>query len=265
VLALGASDCEALRDGVLAQPVNSLSSLAYLAAGAYVLRRGGPAAPALALGAVGAGSVLYHGPMPPGAQAVHDGSIVALLAAASVVAWRRRSFPRPPALAVVALAAGIVVNLLTRSGAPLCRPDNLVQGHAGWHVLTALAAAVWLGSWRSVEAVTARVDEPVALAVLCPARRPEGQGESGGDDHDADDHRGDLTGAELVGALATEAELVGQPADDGDGGAHDDDHPTDEPAIACIHRLTSSARHPIDRRWSRPLDRAGPSRSRQRW
>ena len=42
VLALGASDCEALHAGLLGQPANSLSSLAYVAAGAYVLRRGGP-------------------------------------------------------------------------------------------------------------------------------------------------------------------------------------------------------------------------------
>ena len=149
MLALGASDCEALRDGLLGQPVNSLSSLAYVAAGAYVLRRGGPAAPAWALGAVGAGSVLYHGPMPPGAEALHDGAIVGLVAAACAVAWRRRSFARPPALALVALAAGGAVNVLTRTGAAFCRPDSLLQGHAAWHVLTALGAAVWLGSWQT--------------------------------------------------------------------------------------------------------------------
>jgi hypothetical protein len=147
VFALGASDCEVLHDGLLGQPVNALSSLAYIAAGLYVFRRGGPAATAVALGAVGAGSVLYHGPMPPGAEAMHDGSIAALLAAAAVVAWRRRSFPRPPAVAVLALGAGIVVNVLTRTGAPLCRPDSLAQGHALWHVLTAVAAASWLARW----------------------------------------------------------------------------------------------------------------------
>jgi hypothetical protein len=145
VLALGGSDCEALRDGLLGQPINTLSSLAYVAAGAYVLRRGGPAAPAWALGAVGVGSVLYHGPMPPGAEAVHDGAIVAL-AAACAVAWRRRSFVRPPTLALVALAAGGAVNVLSRTGAALCRPDSALQGHAAWHALTALGVAVWLGS-----------------------------------------------------------------------------------------------------------------------
>jgi hypothetical protein len=147
VLALGGSDCEAVRDAVLGQPVNSLSSLAYVAAGAYVLRRGGPRVPAVALMAVGVGSVAYHGPMPPGAEALHDGSIAVLAVTIGAAAWRRRSLPRPPALALAALAAGAVLNLLTRTGAPLCRPDSYLQGHAGWHVLTAAALALWLGSW----------------------------------------------------------------------------------------------------------------------
>jgi hypothetical protein len=147
LLALGGSDCEALRDGVLGQPVNSVSSLAYVAAGAYVLHRGGPRGPAWALALVGLGSVLYHGPMPPGAELVHDASLVAVPLAALGVVWRRRSFPRPPAAAVVALAVGAAVNVLSRTGAPLCRPDSLAQGHAAWHVLTAVGAALWLARW----------------------------------------------------------------------------------------------------------------------
>ena len=67
LLALGGSDCEALHDGLLGQPANSMSSLAYVVVAAYVLHRGAPPAPALALALVGVGSVLYHGPMPPGA------------------------------------------------------------------------------------------------------------------------------------------------------------------------------------------------------
>jgi hypothetical protein len=155
VLALGASDCEALRSGWLGQPVNCLSSLAYLVAGAYVLRRGVPdattAAVAAALGAVGVGSVLYHGPMPAGAELIHDGSLVALAATIAVAAWRRRSFPRPSALALAAFGAAVAVNLLTRTDAPLCRPHSLVQGHAAWHALTAVALAAWLADWRPSE------------------------------------------------------------------------------------------------------------------
>jgi hypothetical protein len=135
-----------LRGGWLGQPVNALSSLAYVVAGGYVLRRGGRGAlvPAIALGAVGAGSVLYHGPMPTGAELAHDGSIVAL-AVAAPLSWLRRAPRRPPAAALVVGAAAIVVNLLTRTGAPLCQPDSVLQGHAAWHILTATAIALWLG------------------------------------------------------------------------------------------------------------------------
>jgi hypothetical protein len=162
VLALGGSDCEALHDGLLGQPANSLSSLAYVVAAGYVLRRGGPRGPALALALVGVGSVLYHGPMPPGADLVHNGSLIAVPLAAVGVAARRHSFPRPPALALAALAAGAAVNVLARTGAPLCRPDSLVQGHAVWHVLTAAGAALWLARWtRAAPSASPAADQPV--------------------------------------------------------------------------------------------------------
>jgi hypothetical protein len=147
VLALGGSDCETVRDALLGQPVNAVSSLAYVAGAAVVLWRGGPPVPALALAAVGVGSFLYHGPMPAGAEAVHDGTIVALAAVTAAAAWRRRPLRRPPALAVATLAAAVTLNLLSRTGAPLCQPDSLAQGHAAWHVLTAAAAAMWLATW----------------------------------------------------------------------------------------------------------------------
>jgi len=90
LLALGGSDCEAIRDAVLGQPANSLSSLAYVAGAAVILRRGGPRGPALALAAVGIGSFLYHGPMPPGADA-----------GTTARSWRWSSSPpRPPGTVV---------------------------------------------------------------------------------------------------------------------------------------------------------------------
>jgi hypothetical protein len=101
----------------------------------------------VALGLVGVGSVLYHGPMPPGAGLAHDGSIAALAGAAAVAGWRRRPVPRPPAVAVLTLAAAAVVNVLTRTDAPLCRPSSWLQGHGAWHALTAVAAAAWLATW----------------------------------------------------------------------------------------------------------------------
>lgn len=156
LLALGTSDCEALRDGWLGQPVNALSSAAYIVAGGYVLWRGGPRLPALALAAVGVGSILYHGPMSPGAELAHDASVVGL-AATGFVAWRRRSLRWPPAAALIVGGAAIVVNLLTRTGAPLCRPDSLLQGHGAWHVLTAAALALWFATGEAP-----RHEEPVA-------------------------------------------------------------------------------------------------------
>jgi hypothetical protein len=149
VLALGGSDCEVVRGAWLGQPVNALSNLAYVVAAIFVLRRGGPRGPALALAAVGAGSFLYHGPMPAGAERLHDGSILALVAVTAVAAWRRglRRVPWAPMLAWVALAAAGALNLLGRTGAPLCRPDSWAQPHAAWHVLTAVAVASWLVAW----------------------------------------------------------------------------------------------------------------------
>ena len=47
----------------------------------------------------------------------------------------------------MALGLGAVANVLSRTGAPLCRPDSLLQGHALWHVLTAVGAALWLACW----------------------------------------------------------------------------------------------------------------------
>lgn len=145
LLALGTSDCEALRDGWLGQPINTLSSAAYIVAGVYVLWRGGPRSPALALAAVGVGSILYHGPMSPGAELAHDAS-VAGLAVTAFVAWRHRSLRWPRTAALLVGGAAIVVNVLTRTGAPLCHPDSVLQGHAAWHVLTAVALALWFAS-----------------------------------------------------------------------------------------------------------------------
>ena len=61
----GGSDCEALHDDWLAQPVNSLSSVAYVIAAIVVVQQHRERiVPGVALAAVGVGSFLYHGPMP---------------------------------------------------------------------------------------------------------------------------------------------------------------------------------------------------------
>lgn len=85
---MGTSDCEHIGQGLLAQPVNTLSSLAYVVAGIVLLRRAlvAPSSPRLVLAvyaatvaAVGVGSIAFHGPMPSWGHFAHDLSIAAVL------------------------------------------------------------------------------------------------------------------------------------------------------------------------------------------
>jgi hypothetical protein len=85
---LGDTDCEAFVDGVLAQPVNSLSSVAFLAVGAALVwwglrqprgRRLLVAVYGAAVASNGLGGLLYHGPAWPGSTWVHDVALVAPL------------------------------------------------------------------------------------------------------------------------------------------------------------------------------------------
>ena len=164
LLVLGGSDCEALRDGVLGQPANTLSSLAYVAAAAYVLRRGGPPGPALALALVGIGSVLYHGPMPPGAGAwCTTLRCSAVPVAALAVAWWRRSFPAPPALAVVALALGAVANVLA---APAPRCAGRTACCRAMRCGTCSPPWAWRRGWRA-----GRIRQAAASERTPPSRR----------------------------------------------------------------------------------------------
>lgn len=79
----GASDCELLRTGVMAQPANTISSFAFVLGGVAVAMmasrsgawRSRSLVYAACLVATGLGSVAYHGPQPPGAELVHDLSI----------------------------------------------------------------------------------------------------------------------------------------------------------------------------------------------
>src|SRR5215218_7181420 len=162
---LGAGDCERLHDGLIAQPVNTASALAYVAVGAWVtaraLRAGaggrpGPAqAPAVAFGlavaAAGIGSVDYHGPGSPAARLLHDGGLYLVV---GMVAWhevaRRAGRVRPPPgrraayrLALAATAAGAACWWAGRTASPWCDPDSLLQPHAAWHLLGAFALAAW--------------------------------------------------------------------------------------------------------------------------
>ena len=77
---VAASDCEHCRDGAVSQPANAVSSLAYVVAGADLLRRPHPDRPfAWAVIAVGLGSVAYHGPGGVAGRWAHDASLIAML------------------------------------------------------------------------------------------------------------------------------------------------------------------------------------------
>jgi hypothetical protein len=158
-VALGAGDCERLDPGLVAQPFNTASALAYVAAGAWLVGRGLRAGPGgrrtvafgLAVTLAGVGSVDYHGPGSPAARLLHDGGLYAVV---GLVAWHelvrrggRAAWPpgrrRAYRLALTATAAGAACWWLGRTTSPWCDPDSLLQGHAAWHAFTAAALAAW--------------------------------------------------------------------------------------------------------------------------
>jgi hypothetical protein len=163
-VALGAGDCERLHDGLIAQPVNTASALAYVAVGAWLVGRGLRGGPGrrpllvfgLAAGLAGVGSVDYHGTGSPAARLLHDGGLYAVV---GLVAWHevaRRVRRAPPArerravyrAALAAAAAGATCWWLGRTASPWCDPDSLLQGHAAWHLLGAAALAAW--AWAAL-------------------------------------------------------------------------------------------------------------------
>jgi hypothetical protein len=156
---LGGSDCEQIGTGWLAQPVNALSSLAFVPAGLWVASRAGERhgwrrwetlGVGAALVANGVGSFAYHGTQPPWAQVAHDAPIVAIVAllAANELGRRARPAPAPePAgrragrIALATGAAALAAYALGRTGSPACRPESLLQWHAAWHGLAAVSLA----------------------------------------------------------------------------------------------------------------------------
>lgn len=156
--ALGGSDCELLRSGWLAQPANAVSAAAFLAVGVWVVWFGcrtGTHRAALVVGAgalvaVGAGSIVYHGPQPGWARPLHDGSIAVLIVVDAVLfgaamAQRRATAAARAAWkqAAVWMAVALVSFVAGRTGGWLCDPASPLQPHALWHVLSAVGLG-WL-------------------------------------------------------------------------------------------------------------------------
>jgi hypothetical protein len=165
MIRLGESDCERARAGVLKQPINALTSLAFIPAGVLSivpamrvtgrLRRHLAAYAGTVVG-VGLGSFAYHGPQPAWAGRAHDGSIVLAVASALLVTAtagrRRKQIWRTGAgrLSAAFIAAALPAYAGGRTGSPLCDPDSSIQLHGVWHVLTAGSALAF--AWAAAAA-----------------------------------------------------------------------------------------------------------------
>lgn len=139
-------DCETVVDSFLGQPVNSITTSAFLIAAVIVWLTTDRRLVAVALAATGVGSFLFHGPMPAYAQGAHDLTLWFLVAVVvvSILAdllegggWRYLVGP------VTLLAVVAVIGRLGATGGPLCVPDSVWQPHGLWHVGSAAAVTWW--------------------------------------------------------------------------------------------------------------------------
>ena len=150
-LHVAVSDCERIRPGLVGQPANAASSLAFIAAAVPIWRRGGTRNAwrwvAAALAFEGIGSVAYHGPGGRGSKAIHDVGLLLLALAFGRVAREDPASLRPRPWPVVLGACAVALHALSRTGGPLCSCNSRVQGHAVFHVLA--AAAITAQSGRS--------------------------------------------------------------------------------------------------------------------
>lgn len=134
-------DCELIRAGFPAQPVNAASALAFVAVAIWLWRRGRPGVAAFAA-AVGIGSVWFHAD-PSGASSwAHDVSLYALIAVAAVELWRLLVARRAPRVAGMIFLGGAAAWFFSRTGGALCAPGSLLQGHALWHAAAAVAVGL---------------------------------------------------------------------------------------------------------------------------
>jgi len=207
---LGDGDCEALRSGLLGQPVNTVSSLAYVVAGAQVAARsvrapsatqGGAIAYAAFAALAGVGSVAYHGPQFPGAQTMHDLPILGVAGVgAGVPLWRaargRRALPgwspRRGATLAASMALAGVAYVAGSTSSRCCRPRSLLQPHALWHVGTAVAMATWAHAvWPPADDADDAIVIDLTDRGLLPGRARDDAGPNDDDGEGADDEGAD--------------------------------------------------------------------------
>jgi hypothetical protein len=141
-----AGDCEQVRPGLIGQPVNTITSMAYVIAATWVHQRASrwriPWVAALTW--LGVGSIAYHGPGTRAGKALHDSAIVALaLTIAGDCVARGGPAGRQSLVPAVIGGTAVAVHGATRTRSRACRPTSVWQGHGLWHVLSATALAAW--------------------------------------------------------------------------------------------------------------------------
>ena len=116
ILQLAVVDCEQLRDGFLAQPANSVSSLTFVVAGVWILGRarrhivnGDAIAIGLVAVAVGIGSFAFHGVADAPSHWMHDTTLLVLLALVAVKHVGPRALSVARAAPITAAGAGSFV------------------------------------------------------------------------------------------------------------------------------------------------------------
>jgi hypothetical protein len=184
-----AADCERITTGWAGQPVNTFTSLAFVAAAISLFGSRRPVQGAVML-AIGVGSVAFHGPMPSWGEWLHDASVLAAVGLVIVPAVHAtRWVVLIPALAgglsisprlgdfaaagftVVAIGSvavrgrerswlpltivglGALVGRLAATGGPWCDPYTIWQGHGLWHLAAALALWIW---WHPLSALSGK-------------------------------------------------------------------------------------------------------------
>lgn len=136
------SDCEAIGEGLLRQPANTLSALALVAVGVGLATSIGRPKRLVGIGAATAGttSALAHATFHPVALTADAvGVIVALLFVGGGVVTADSLDWLPVGSAGALAAIGVAVWAFSRTGGPLCNPDAAIGGHAVWHLLAAAA------------------------------------------------------------------------------------------------------------------------------
>lgn len=185
IVGAAAVDCEQLRDGLLAQPANSLSSLAFVAAGIWIMVRAfrhvlnlDAIAVGLAAVATGMGSVMFHGGSEASAHWLHDTTLLVVFTLVAIRHLGRNQLSlalAAPFVAVVASAIVLAIPTSTTLVSSLLVLGVVVGGFIEWHrgesvihmplVATMLfgLSASWLGRKGSVLCAPESVLQPHAL------------------------------------------------------------------------------------------------------